>query len=193
MTTAGYSEPWLLWIVAAYMHPTAAARQSPWNQTLTCSVCRLLPRHEQPSRQGTVLRDNHNSEPPKAMTVLVLDGDVLVRMPVCQYLRDCGYRVLEAASADEAAVILEDTDIHIDAVLADMEVLGRIDGFAFAQWARAVRPGVDIVLAATAERVTHAAGELCEHGPILKKPYDPKIVLDRIKTLLAARARREGS
>jgi DNA-binding response OmpR family regulator len=127
------------------------------------------------------------------MTVLVLDGDVLVRMPVCQYLRDCGYRVLEAASADEAAVILEDTDIHIDAVLADMEVLGRIDGFAFAQWARAVRPGVDIVLAATAERVTHAAGELCEHGPILKKPYDPKIVLDRIKTLLAARARREGS
>jgi CheY-like chemotaxis protein len=47
------------------------------------------------------------SEPARVETVLVLDDDVLVRMPICQYLRDCGYRVLEAASADEATVILQ--------------------------------------------------------------------------------------
>ena len=60
--------------------------------------------------------------------------------------------------------------------------------FGFAQWARSVRPGVDIVLAGTPERAAHAAGELCEQGPHLMKPYEPKVVLDRIKGLLAARA-----
>ena len=44
----------------------------------------------------------------RADTVLVLDDDVLVRMPICQYLRDCGYRVLEAANANEAATILQE-------------------------------------------------------------------------------------
>jgi DNA-binding response OmpR family regulator len=126
-------------------------------------------------------------------TVLVVDDDVLMRMPICQYLRDCGYRVLEAASADEATTILQKPDIHVDAILSDVEMRGKMNGFSFAQWARSVRPGVNIVLAGTPERAAQAAGELCEQGPILVKPYDHKIVLDRIKRLLAARARQAES
>jgi hypothetical protein len=30
---------------------------------------------------------------------------------------------------------------------------------------------------------------MCEQGPILVKPYDHRIMLDRIKRMLAARAR----
>ena len=48
----------------------------------------------------------NNTKPLAIETVLVLDGDVLVRMPIAQYLRDCGYRVLEATSVDEAMTIL---------------------------------------------------------------------------------------
>jgi DNA-binding response OmpR family regulator len=129
------------------------------------------------------------SKPAPVETVLVLEDDVLVRMPICQYLRDCGYRVLDAASADEATKILQKPDIQIDVILSDVEMHGKMNGFGFAQWARSVRPGVDIVLAGTPERAARAAGELCEQGPILVKPYDHKIVLDRIKRLLAARAR----
>ena len=29
-------------------------------------------------------------------TVLLAEGDVLVRMPIAEYLRDCGYKVVEA-------------------------------------------------------------------------------------------------
>ena len=47
---------------------------------------------------------------------------------------------------------------------------GTMKDFGFAQWARSVRPGVDIVLAGTPERAAHAAGELCEQGPHLMKP-----------------------
>jgi CheY-like chemotaxis protein len=34
-------------------------------------------------------------------TILVVEDDVLVRMPISQYLRDCGYRVIEAANAQK--------------------------------------------------------------------------------------------
>jgi Response regulator containing CheY-like receiver, AAA-type ATPase, and DNA-binding domains len=121
-------------------------------------------------------------------TVLVLDNDVLVRMPICEYLRDCGYRVLEAANADEAKAILEKRDIKIDVLLSDIQMPGHMNGFAFVAWARSMRPGLVIVIAGTPERAANAAGELCEHGPILGRPYEPQTVLQRIKRLLAARS-----
>ena len=130
-------------------------------------------------------------KPARLDTILVLDDEVLVRMPICQYLRDCGYRVLEAADADEAATILQKQDIQVDVVLTDIEMPGAMNGFAFAKWARTVRPELHIVLAGTPERAAHAAGELCEHGPILTKPYDHKITLDHITRLLAARAQQD--
>jgi hypothetical protein len=40
------------------------------------------------------------------------------------------------------------------------------------------------------ERAAEAAAELFEDNPLLKKPYDPQIVVDRIKQLLAARKRK---
>jgi hypothetical protein len=43
-------------------------------------------------------------------------------------------------------------------------------------------------LAGTLERAASAVGNLCEEGLMLTKPYDSKIVLDRIKQLLAKRA-----
>jgi hypothetical protein len=49
-----------------------------------------------------------------------------------------------------------------------------------------------IKLAGTPERKVQNAGELCEVGPTLKRPYDHKLVLDRIKRLLAARAQQGG-
>src|SRR5580704_18027708 len=87
-----------------------------------------------------------SAKPARADTVLVLDDDVLVRMPICQYLRDCGYRVLEAADADEAATILQKQEIQVDVVLTDIEMPGAMNGFAFAKWARSVRPELHIVL-----------------------------------------------
>jgi CheY-like chemotaxis protein len=50
---------------------------------------------------------DRNSKPANSRTVLVLDDDVLVRMPVVQFLRDCGYHVVEAANTDEAITILQ--------------------------------------------------------------------------------------
>jgi hypothetical protein len=40
-------------------------------------------------------------------------------MPVVQFLRDCGYRVVEAVTTDESIAILQKTDFPVDVVLKD--------------------------------------------------------------------------
>lgn len=42
-------------------------------------------------------------------TILVLERDVLTRAFLSDYLRSCGYRVLEARSAKEALTILQES------------------------------------------------------------------------------------
>ena len=46
-----------------------------------------------------------DDQPANQETILVVEDDVLVRMPIAQYLRDCGYKVIEAANADEATTV----------------------------------------------------------------------------------------
>lgn len=122
-------------------------------------------------------------------TVLLVDDEVLVRVAVAQQLRDCGYRVIEAAGADEALVVLRRPEIRLDVVLSDVEMPGTMDGFALAAWVRANRPDLKVMMAGTITRAVDAAIMLCEEGP-LPGSYEPQNLLSRIKQLMARRAAR---
>ena len=127
--------------------------------------------------------------PGGADCVLVAEGEVLVRMVIAQYLRDCGYKVIEAATTDEAVAVLEHPDFSVQVVLSDAEMRGRLDGFGFAQWVRQHKPGLPVILVGSPVRAAEAAADLCDDGPMVEKPYEPQIVVDRIRRLLAARPR----
>src|SRR5215471_10974096 len=107
-------------------------------------------------------------------------------MPIAQYLRDCGYKVIEASNADEAIQVLLHQETPVDVVFSDIEMPGPVDGFELAKWIREHRPGVDVMLAGTVSRAVNAAKELCDANP-LPKPYTSQAVHDRIRRLLAAR------
>src|SRR6478752_7373256 len=49
----------------------------------------------------------------------VEDGTV-VGMPASDYLRHCGYRVLEAGNSDEALLLLQNSDNQFDVVMIDV-------------------------------------------------------------------------
>jgi CheY-like chemotaxis protein len=118
--------------------------------------------------------------------LLVVDGEVLSRLVIAEYLRECGYRVHEAASPEEATEVLGAPEVSIDLILLDVHgTNGSAGGFAFARWVRELHPAVKVILSSGAEKSADLAGELCEAGPLMKKPYDPKHALDRIKRLLA--------
>jgi DNA-binding response OmpR family regulator len=124
---------------------------------------------------------------------LIVDGDILIRHPLAEYLRECGYRVVQAADLDEARRLLmrRRRSPAIDVVLADANAAGAENAFVFAGWIRANRPGVAVILAGNADAAAEKAGDLCENGP-LGKPYDHHLVLDRIRRSLAARDRNGG-
>jgi DNA-binding response OmpR family regulator len=123
--------------------------------------------------------------------ILIVESDILVRGPLAEYLRECGYRVIEAADAGEARTFCADGKNRIDVILADVDTPGE-NGFALAAWVRSHHPEIDVVLAGTVARAADKAGELCNEGPALKKPYEHQFVLDRIRRLIAARERKKS-
>ena len=91
---------------------------------------------------GTGENDNQAEAP----TILVVEDEVLIRLAVSDYLRDCGYRVVETGSGDEAVTILTKTDVRIDVVFTDVSMPGGLNGFGLAQWVRRERPDVRVIL-----------------------------------------------
>jgi CheY-like chemotaxis protein len=117
-------------------------------------------------------------------TVLVVDDEALVRLVIADYLRDCGYRVFEAGGPEDAVAIL-DADLRIDVVLTDLELPGRSSGLELARWIRKRHPQIKVILSSGLYSAAELAGELCEAGPPIMKPYDSATVVQRIRGLMA--------
>jgi DNA-binding response OmpR family regulator len=127
--------------------------------------------------------------PAERATLLIVESDVLIRQPIAEYLWECGYKVLEAGNTDEALLIINAWATTPEIALANAQAPGTLDGFGLAKWIRVNRPGIRAILSGTVANQAKEAGDLCEEGPHLMKPYDPQHLLDRIKRALAGRER----
>ena len=112
-------------------------------------------------------------------TILVAEDDVLVRIAMAEYLRGCGYRVIEAAGGMEAKTVLQHGPmIHV--LLADARLAGDDNGFELARWARRYRPHMTVILSVSLEQKSEAAASLCAGGKLVPPPSHLR---DRIKAL----------
>ncbi len=117
--------------------------------------------------------------------ILVVDDEVLVRLAVAEFLRDCGYQVFEAADGAEAIKILEATERPIDLIFSDVQ-MPNLDGFGLAKWVRENRPGVHVMLTSgNPAHVAAKAADLCHEGPIISKPYEHAHLLQQIQKMIA--------
>src|SRR3546814_6042911 len=73
---------------------------------------------------------------PDPHCLIVADGDVLIRNTLAEYVRNCGYKVFEAATSDEVMLALEEGTVKIDALLADAELSGGFNAFELRIWVR---------------------------------------------------------
>lgn len=113
--------------------------------------------------------------------ILIVDGDVISRHVIADYLRHCGYDVVEAATTDEAMIALIEPTLSIDVILCDISAIGSRDGFELASWVRTHRPELEVRLAGGMEKAADDAADLCESGPHLARPYEPQAVVNYIK------------
>ncbi len=117
---------------------------------------------------------------------------MLIRFPIAEYLRECGYRVFEAADVAEAKAVL-DADAPVHLVFSDVDMPGGDNGFALARWVRRHHPDTQVLLTSGLANLAETAGDLCDDSP-LPKPYEHAAVLQRIQALLrnARNARKAG-
>ena len=97
------------------------------------------------------------SSAPEAMTVLLVERDILIRIAVANYLRECGLLVIEAVSPDEAKDVLR-SNVRVNAAMIS---LAAAEAFALTQWGRAQRPHARFVIVPTLQRLAQEAHRLC--------------------------------
>jgi CheY-like chemotaxis protein len=112
-------------------------------------------------------------------TILVVEDDVLSRMAVSEELREHGYSVIEAATADEALCVLQGPT-RVDLLLTDMRMPGALDGCALARHVRAALPFVKIVMVSGQAPEADAYGMLDGY---LAKPVAPSHLASYLLTL----------
>jgi CheY-like chemotaxis protein len=109
-----------------------------------------------------------------ARTILVVEDDRDVRDIVLAVLEEAGYRVLEAASGDEAyRLLLAHPDLRIDALFTDVVMPGRFDGIDLVNAARELRPGLRVLYATGFANLVRDHRDLDLQEPVLRKPYRP--------------------
>lgn len=135
------------------------------------------------SPAGNQMPEPHGQRPP---AILLVEDDVLLRLSVCDHLRDAGFTVHEAASGDEAKAVLS-AGVEIDLVFSDVQMPGVTDGVALAAWTRANFPTILIVLTSGAAIGLEQAASGKAEG-VVSKPYDHEALIGRFQALLAARA-----
>ena len=114
--------------------------------------------------------------------ILVVEDEALVRMTLVDVLEDAGFRVIEAAHADEALRVLKAVpDIH--AMVTDVEMpRGSINGFELARQVRSGRQDIGVLIASG--RAVPKPGDLPEGALFIGKPVPPETLVRLIRTLL---------
>jgi CheY-like chemotaxis protein len=98
--------------------------------------------------------------------ILIVEDEALVRVAIAEHLRQCGFTVIEAPTADVAWKFLR-AGGPVDLVFADIETPGSLDGLQLARSIRVQFPTLPIVLTSGNERPRSYEGL----GVFVAKPY----------------------
>jgi DNA-binding NtrC family response regulator len=116
-------------------------------------------------------------------TVLVVEDDLMVRMPIAEYLRDCGYNVLEASDAAEAIAAI-DAEGPVSLVFSDIRMPGKMDGVGLAEWFHSHHPSVPVLLTSGYDGGRTVSPAAMPSNRFIGKPYSQTQVERRIAAML---------
>lgn len=114
--------------------------------------------------------------------VLLVEDEILARAPIAGYLRDVGFTVIEAETADEAKSVFA-SGTRVDIVFVDVHLPGGTDGFTLAGWIEEAHPRVPVLL--TSGSYSLRGPGAVTGRPFIPKPYIFYRVESRLRELLA--------
>ena len=118
-------------------------------------------------------------------TVLIVEDDESIQGIVEDALEEGGFETAIVSSAEEAVTLLTDKVMDYRALVTDINLKGRMNGWEVAKHAREIDPAFPIVYMTGA-----AAGDWPSHGVpnsiLLEKPFAPAQLVTAVSQLLNA-------
>jgi CheY-like chemotaxis protein len=125
---------------------------------------------------------NTTQDGQQPVIVLLVEDEALVRMIAADVLREeGGFKVVEAANADEALTVLEAT-ADVRALVTDVEMPGSLDGFTLARVVKQAWSHVGIVV--TSGRMAPGPKDLPSGALFIPKPCTPTALVAAVRTVL---------
>ena len=117
------------------------------------------------------------------LAILVIEDDQLIQSVVEDSLTEAGFEPAITASGEEAITLLQGNNTKYRALVTDINLLGRIDGWEVAKQAREINPEFPIIYMTGA-----AADQWASHGVpnsiLLTKPFAPAQLVTAVSNLL---------
>jgi PAS domain S-box-containing protein len=142
-----------------------------------------LPRSTRPA-EAEVNRESSPAVGGKE-TILVVEDQPEVRVFACESLKEYGYRVLEAADAEEALRLAAPLGEPIDVLFTDVVMPG-MNGVELSKRLLSLRPEVKVIFASGyADSVMLRHGVADTGAALISKPYGPVALATKIREVLA--------
>jgi DNA-binding response OmpR family regulator len=120
-----------------------------------------------------------------AVTVLVIEDDRLIQLMVEEALSDGGFQSDVTGSGEEAMTLLQGSKTPYRAIITDINLAGKRNGWEVAQRSREIDPSMPVIYMTG----THAEGWASRGVPnsvMLTKPFAPAQLVTALSNLLNA-------
>jgi CheY-like chemotaxis protein len=143
-----------------------------------------FPRSEQP---GDPLDLAHDDQPrSQGETILLVDDDADVRRLMSGLLQQLGYRVESVDSAQQALRLLHE-GLNPDLLLTDLIMPQGLSGYALADQARTIIPGLRVLFASGyAPAPPGGLSPEVARIPIVAKPFRPRDLAQQVRLALSS-------
>ncbi|MFQ5346481.1 MAG: ATP-binding protein [Rhodothalassiaceae bacterium] len=145
-----------------------------------------LPRHEEAVEERPRAEAGPAADLTGRGTILLVEDEEAVRMFASRALTNKGYKVLQAASGEEALAIVRDHEESVDLLISDV-VMPNMDGPTLVAEAKHLRPDLRVIfISGYAEDVFKATGGTDMEGyAFLPKPFSLKQLAETVKATLS--------
>jgi DNA-binding NtrC family response regulator len=126
-----------------------------------------------------------STELERPFAILIVDDDALIRLTLSDHLQDQGFKVLEAATGDEALAIMAAPAFTVDLVFTDVIIPGVTDGFALAKWIVENQPAVHVIATSGDSQKIAVAKDMGSDLLFVPKPYDLTVLTDLFRRTMA--------
>ncbi len=118
-----------------------------------------------------------------AVAILVVEDDQLIQSMVEETLTDGGFEIGDRDLGEEAVTLLNADKTKYRALVTDINLLGRLDGWEVARVARELEPTLPVVYM-TGAAADEWASKGVPNSVLLTKPFAPAQLVTAVSQLL---------